>query len=142
MEKINKIETKTKPVDIPKGKIAVILIRGLINMTGKVVDTLSMLRLRKKHTCVVLENNPTNIGMLKKVKDYVTYGEIDDATLKELVSKRGKEDPNNKGKTKPFFALHPPVGGFERKGIKKAFTQKGVLGYRGAKINDLIKKML
>ena len=43
---------------------------------------------------------------------------------------------------KPFFRLHPPVGGFERKGIKVPFAQGGVLGYRKGKINDLIKKMI
>ena len=45
-------------------------------------------------------------------------------------------------KLKPFFRLHPPKGGFEKAGIKKPFTVKGALGYRGDKINDLIKKML
>ena len=43
---------------------------------------------------------------------------------------------------KQFFRLHPPVGGFERKGIKKPYSIGGALGYRKEKINDLIKKML
>ena len=66
--------------------------------------------------------------------DRTTYGEINEETHKELVAKRGKG--------KKYFALHPPRGGFERKGIKKSYTQKGALGYRGEKINDLIKRML
>ena len=40
------------------------------------------------------------------------------------------------------FALSPPRGGFERKGIKASFSDKGALGYRADKINDLLKKMM
>ncbi len=43
---------------------------------------------------------------------------------------------------KPFFRLSPPIGGFERAGIKKAYAEGGVLGYRGKEINKLISKML
>ena len=43
---------------------------------------------------------------------------------------------------KKFFRLSPPRKGFGRKGIKFAFTKGGALGYRGIKINDLIKRML
>ena len=76
--------------------------------------------------------------MLKKVKDFVAYGEITEATYKELKDKRGVKDPNNKGKLKPFFRLHPP-----RKGIKsKVHFPKGILGNNGDKINDLVERML
>ncbi|MBI5391709.1 50S ribosomal protein L30 [Candidatus Woesearchaeota archaeon] len=43
---------------------------------------------------------------------------------------------------KPYFRLKPPVHGFERGGVKKPFSIGGVLGYRGAKINDLLRRML
>ncbi|MFH1771048.1 MAG: uL30 family ribosomal protein [archaeon] len=140
-------EVKTAPEVKPKAlakkeKVAVVLIRGLVGITKTIKDTLFMLRLRKKHTCVVLENNAANQGMIRKVKDYVAYGEIDEATTKELISKRGKKNPAKEGRTKPFFELHPPRGGFERKGTKKSFKQGGALGYRGKKMNDLIKRML
>lgn len=41
-----------------------------------------------------------------------------------------------------FFHLHPPRGGFERKGIKAPFSIGGSLGYRGNAINALIERML
>ena len=123
---MNKTETK--------GKIAVILIRGLIDLRQDVKDTLRMLNLQKKNACVILEDNPVNRGMLKKVENHTTFGEITEETLKELQEKRPTE-------TK-YYSLHPPRGGFERKGIKKPFNLKGALGNRGEKINDLIKKML
>ncbi|MFH1589777.1 MAG: uL30 family ribosomal protein [archaeon] len=138
--KEQKKEEKSKPKS--KDKIAVILIRGLVGITVDIKDTLFLLRLRKKHTCVILEDNAVNQGMLKKVKDYVAYGEVSEATIKELISKRGKKNPKDPTRTKPFFELAPPRGGFERKGIKKPFKLGGALGYRKNKINDLIKKML
>ncbi len=134
-------ETKTAPAKAAKSsKVAVILIRGLIGIRHDIKETLFMLRLRKKHTCVVLDNNPTTKGMFRKIKDYVTFGEVSDETVKELESVRGKKDVN--GNLKPFFELAPPKGGFERKGTKKPFTVGGVLGYRGEKMNDLVRKML
>lgn len=125
-------------------KIAVIMVRGLIGIDKKKRDTLVMLRLYRKNYCVVLDNTPSITGMLKKVKDYVTWGEIDDETLKLLREKREEKTKNKEGKetVKPFFRLSPPRGGFERKGIKKPFNVGGALGYRRAKINELIKRMV
>ena len=154
-------------------KIAVIRIRGSIKVRREIKDTLKMLRLFNVNTCTLVSNTPSSIGMIKKIKDYVTWGEIDKDTLKSLLEKRGKL-PGNKRLTdsyikekinssfdtfsddflnlkkdlkdipglKPFFKLHPPEGGFERKGIKVPFSMGGVLGYRKEKINNLIKKML
>jgi len=115
-------------------KIAVILVRGLVEVKQEVKDTLRMLNLQKKHACVILEDNPVNRGMLKKVENYITYGEVTEETIKELKEKRPSD--------KKFHSLHPPIGGFERKGIKKPYNLKGALGNRGEKINDLIKKMI
>ncbi len=43
---------------------------------------------------------------------------------------------------KTFFRLHPPIKGFERAGIKKAYAEGGPLGYRGKDINELIERMI
>ena len=43
---------------------------------------------------------------------------------------------------KPYFRLHPPIKGFERKGIKMPFKKGGALGDREVKICDLILRML
>lgn len=126
------------------GKFGVILIRGVINVDKQVKDTLHNLRLRKKLSCVVVDNTPSNKGMLDKCKDYITWGEIDNETEKELKEKRGKKTKDKEGKEveKKFYNLHPPRKGFERKGIKVTFKVGGALGYRGDKINALIKRML
>lgn len=128
-------ENKTKE----KEKIAVIRIRG-VNKKGKEKnDTLDMLKLYRKNFCVILEKTPSMMGMVKKVSDCVTWGEVDNSVVKELEEKRGEK--TEKG-IKRFFRLNNPKGGFERKGIKMPFSEGGVLGYRGKKINDLIKRML
>ena len=139
-------------------KLAIVLVRGIVGLPQPVKDTLLLLKLNRKNHCVVVENNPVNLGMVKKVKDYVTWGEINDETFNELVDKRGVEFNTRLNDTKkkytyktleingkkyrPFFALNPPRKGFGRKGIKLSFTVGGALGDRKEKINDLIKRML
>ena len=117
--------------------IVVIRIKGQIGIDRRVDETLYRLRIRKKYACVVLKPTKENLGMIKKVSDFVAYGDIDDATYKELVEKRGKKV---NGKLKPFFCLHPPRGGMETK--KHFGVKRGVLGNNKDKINELIRRML
>jgi len=121
-------------------KIAVILIRGLIGVRHDIRETLYYLNLKKKHACVLVEDTPSVRGMLKKINDVATYGEVTEETIKALKDKR--EVKRADGTSKKFFSLAPPKGGFERKGIKQPFSVGGALGYRKEKINDLILKML
>ena len=115
-------------------KLAAILVRGLVEVRHEVKDTLRMLNLQKKNACVILDDTPVVRGMLKKCENHATFGEVSDEIVKLLKEKRPS--------AKKFYSLHPPRGGFERRGIKKPFKLKGALGYRGDKINDLIRKML
>ena len=73
------------------GKLAVVLVRGLVGLEQSQKDTLQMLRLNRKNFCVVVDNTPVMMGMIKKVKDFITWGEINDDTYKQLVEKRGEE---------------------------------------------------
>jgi len=123
-------------------KIAVIRIRGPVKVITGVADTLSMLRLQQKHVLVILPKTDSMLGMIKKAKDYITWGEINTETLKLVEEKRGEKDPKDPKKLKRFFRLNSPRKGFERKGIKVPFHLGGALGYRGEKINDLIRRMI
>lgn len=139
-------------------KLAVILVRGLVKTQQETQRTLQLLNLRRKNTCVLIENNVVHQGMANKVKDYITWGEISEEVVQELVSKRGmiykgrstdaKEKYEyktlniNGKKYKKYFRLNPPQKGFGRKGIKMPFKAGGALGYRGEKINDLIRRMI
>ena len=139
-------------------RFAVVLVRGLVDVSYGIKDTLAMLRLTRKNHCVVVADTPITRGMLQKVKDYATWGEISEEMFKQLVLKRGMPyegrltDSGKKysykvldvaGKAyKPYFRLNPPQKGFGRKGIKTPFNRGGALGYRSDKMNDLILRML
>ncbi|MCX6706704.1 MAG: uL30 family ribosomal protein [Candidatus Woesearchaeota archaeon] len=135
-------EKTVKPSEGNGEMLAVVLIRGLIDLRYDMLTTLKMLRLHKKHSCVIVPKNAVNLGMINKVKDFVAWGEIDGPTLKMLIEKRAEKSPRDPKKTKPFFRLSPPRKGFGRRGLKGSFKQGGALGYRGDKINDLITRML
>lgn len=114
--------------------IAVIRIKSEPMMSEKEERTLHILGLHNKYYCAVWANSPTIQGMLAKVQHLITWGPITEATLKTLKEKRGANNA--------FFKMHPPKGGFERKGIKVPFTLGGAYGNRKEKINELIMKML
>ncbi|MBS3176137.1 uL30 family ribosomal protein [Candidatus Woesearchaeota archaeon] len=117
---------------------------GCVKLRSDFEDTLRMLNMSRKFMCVVLDATPSVLGMVRKVKDYVTWGEVTPEVVITLQQKRGEKIKDREGKEvlKPFFRLHPPRGGFERKGMKVHFRQHGALGYRGTQINDLIKRMI
>lgn len=154
---VNTKKPKSENEPVTK-KLVVIRIRGSVKTPQKIIDTLFMLRLRRKNHCTVVEDSLANRGMINKVKDYVTWGEIDEDTYRELLTKKGKEyqgrgtDSKKKcsyksmeierKKYKRYFRLNPPLKGFGRKGVKVGFQAGGALGYRGEKINDLIRRML
>ena len=152
--------TKNKIEGIPK-MIAVIRISGMVKVRSSVAETLDRLRLRRKYSCVIVDLNNKNIaGMLKRVKHYIAFGEIDLKVLEKLVKERAESGEGRKHKVeanygdvakgllagkklsefklKPFFRLHPP-----RKGINsKLQYPKGVLGNNKKDINKLIERML
>ncbi len=137
---------------------AVIRLRGSIDMEREFLDTFRFLRLHRKMHCVVLNKNESVDGMLQKVKDWITWGEIDEEILRQLIDKRGRKlgdkrltkeeaekifqefKKGQKADIKPVFRLTPPSKGF-KKSLKQHFP-KGELGYRGKEINELLKRMI
>jgi len=117
-------------------KIAAIRLRGKFNVRKEIEDTLCLLGLKRKNTCVILEPTKQNLGMLRKAKDYITYGEISEEVLKKLLEKK---KPQKQTEKKIIFRLPNPKKGF--KSIKKGFNQGGDLG-RGDKINELLERII
>lgn len=151
----------------------VIRLTGSVHIKTDIGKTLNLLRLNKKNHCVVVPETKEIVGMIKKVKNAITWGELDEATIVKLILKRGRLPGNKRiteeyvkektGKTtdilakeitqgstklkeipglKPVFRLNPPSKGLERKGLKKEFSMGGSWGYRGVKINELLKRMI
>ncbi len=123
-------------------RLAVVRIRGVTGVKEPIARTLKLLNLHKVNYCTIVEDTPANKGMIIKAKDYITWGEVDDATLKELLTKRGEPNPRKKGHTKPFFRLNPPRKGYGKHGVKHTFKEGGGSGQRGPKINELLKRMI
>ncbi|NIP41112.1 MAG: 50S ribosomal protein L30 [Candidatus Aenigmarchaeota archaeon] len=140
---------------------AVVRVRGGVNVRKELKDTLRMLRLTRINHCVLFRKDPKIEGMIKKVKDFVTWGEISDKVLEKLVSQRGRMLGDRKLDVKevkgilsklkkvknlkeiegfkPVFRMSPPRKGYE--GTKQPFP-RGALGYRGEEINKLLERMM
>ncbi|MSS75226.1 hypothetical protein EXS73_03395 [Candidatus Pacearchaeota archaeon] len=137
--------------------ILVIRISGMVEVPTTVNDTLSRIRLRRKYAAVLMKETEDNYKLLSHVRNFVAFGTIDNATLIELIAKRGQVMKGKKIDAakvaaevekkslpdlglKPFFRLHPPRGGIKSK-LHYPLTG-GVLGDNKADINVLVRRML
>lgn len=152
-------------------RLIVIRVRGTVNVRREINDTLKMLRLHKPHHAVIVKNTPSIMGMIRKVKDYIAYGEIDEETLVKLLNKRGRLGGNRR-LTEEYLKQNTQFGSIEElakdlmnfevelkdldevkpvfrlrpphkgyNGIKKPKTLGGTLGY-WPDINELVKRMI
>ena len=151
---------------------AIIRVRGIVNVNPDIKRTLKLLRLTKVNHCTLLEENKVYKGMLQKVKDYTTWGEIDKETLPKLMESRGML-VGDKQITEEYIKSATSYNTFEKlsqaildnkfkykeipdvkplfrlsppkkgyEGIKRSFKNGGALGYRGKEINKLIGRMI
>ena len=151
---------------------AIIRLRGKHDLRDSISDTLKMLHLTRQNHCVIVPQDPTYTGMLAVVKDFVTWGEIDDQTLAKALLRRGRavgdkpiDDAFVKAHSRfnSIWDLSQAVAKGEAtlrevqdlrpvlrlhppvrglRGIKRGFHDGGDLGYRGNAINALIERML
>ena len=130
-----------------------------------------MLNLTRNNHAVLIDNRPAFLGMLKTVRNFITWGEASYETVSLMMKEKARLAGNKKPtdeyaqkngyesleelaqamfkcqveywklpNVKPVFRLHPPTKGFKGK-VKKDYGTGGELGYRGEKINELIKRM-
>jgi len=152
--------------------ICAVRVRGTIRASRDVRETLQMLHLTRNNYAVLIDDRPSFLGMLKTAQNFITWGEASKETVNMLIIKRGRLVGNKKlteeyaqtagfksldalagaifnchtdhwklPNMQPVFKLHPPTKGFKGK-IKKSYGTDGELGYRGEKINELIKRMV
>jgi large subunit ribosomal protein L30 len=152
--------------------IIAVRVRGTISAPLEVRETLKMLRLTRNNYAVLIDNRPSFLGMLKTAQNFITWGEASKEAVATLIKERGKlvggknltdEYAQKMGyksleelaeailsckaeywklpKIQPVFKLHPPTKGFKGK-IKKSYGVGGEVGYRGEKINELIRRMV
>lgn len=110
------------------GSFILVRIRGTVHVTGKTRDTLEMLRLNRPNHAVVIPKTESYLGMVNRVKDYVAYGDVDEATMVALLKGRGRlmgdvpiTDDFVKGATAGKFAT---VDAFAKAVVKGEATMK------------------
>jgi len=83
---------------------AILRVRGTVDVPPDVEHTLKLLRLHKPNHLVIYPiETPGLKGMLQKVKDWVTWGELDYATLLLLLERRGRA-PGNRRLTPEYLS--------------------------------------
>ena len=152
--------------------LVAVRIRGLSDIPQVTKDTLMMLRLTRNCHATLLDDRPAYVGMLRKSKNCLTWGEVSQETIAFLLKKRGKLTGDKK-LTDEYaeelgykslddlaealfnvnieFSSLPELKPLFRlrpptkgfKGkVKKSYAAGGEAGYRGDAINDLLKRML
>jgi large subunit ribosomal protein L30 len=133
--------------------LAVVRVRGRARVRKSITETLNRLNLKRVNNLVILFGNKSNLGMISKSVDFITFGEINGEVLSSLLKKQGveaKQDTiddlmNGRKSVKDLkielpVRMHPPKHGYT--GIKLGHSIGGALGYRGESINQLIKRMM
>ncbi len=73
-----------------KKRVAVVRVRGKVRVRGSIEDTMKLLNLTRVNHCVIIDDGDQYNGMVRKVKDYVTWGEINKEVFAKLIEKRGR----------------------------------------------------
>lgn len=71
-------------------QLAVVRVRGCVHVKQDIADTLKLLHLTKVNHSVVVDDRPQYKGMLLKVRDYITWGTVNEEMLQRLLTKRGR----------------------------------------------------
>ena len=159
-------------VDEKGSCLALLRIRGNVGIRKEYEYVFRLLHLTRKNHVTLLEETKSNLGMLRKIKDYSTWGEVTPETLFLLLEKKGRLKGNKKitndyVKTElgfssiaelaqaiyiseiNFWKLYNVKPLFRlhppRKGFRKSVRNpypKGELGYRGEEINKLLLRMI
>ena len=103
--------------------VAVVRIRGRVNVRSDITETLNRLRLKRVNNCSLIKQHPVAARHdTTRCENYVAYGEIDEPTLTKLLARHakslsakdvlaGKYDAVKFKEMMPF-RLHPPRKGY------------------------------
>jgi len=152
--------------------LAVVRVRGVSDISREVNETMKMLHLERSCHATLVNNSPAYLGMLKKARNYLAWGEISRETLTLLLKKRGRLIGNKKltdeyaqkaGKKaldelaeailKGELEFHKlpnikpifrlhPPSGGFKGTVKRGYAAGGVTGYQKENINKLLKQMI
>ena len=149
----------------------VLRIKGQVDVPHWADTTLKLLKLEKKFRATIIPAKENTLGMLNKVKHYVSWQEIDPTLAKELLDKKGRKSGYQKitpedlteigfknmdelaaslaeGKTS-LSKLKPLKPWFAlsppkhgfKKSTKRMYGQKGVLG-QNKELETIVRNMI
>jgi large subunit ribosomal protein L30 len=151
--------------------LAVVRVRGISDISREIKETLNILHLTRNCHATLIDDRPSYLGMLRKARNYLTWGEISKESIKLLLEKRGRLVGNKKLTEKytqeigyeslsdlaeAIYKLRVEYASLldakpifrlrpPKKGfkgkVKRSYTAGGVTGYRGEAINELIRRM-
>lgn len=151
-------------------RVAVVRIRGSVNVNKGIEDTMKLMNLTKVNHMVFVEEDPTHTGMLRKAHGYITWGAVDADDVVNTLTMRGEvtggikltEDHvkknssfksiaefakafvDNKAEIKDVQGLKPVFRMHPPRkghgGIKRSFKEGGALGARES-MKELLHKM-
>jgi large subunit ribosomal protein L30 len=152
--------------------LVAVKVRGTVSAVRETRETLDLLHLTHSNHAVLIDSRSAYRGMLRRVGNYVTWGEPTKETVSMMLQKRGRLAGGKKltdeyiqkagfksiddfaeaiVNCKVTFQKLPDVQPLFKlhppsKGYKgktkKGFKAGGEAGYRGEAINDLIKRMI
>jgi large subunit ribosomal protein L30 len=152
--------------------LAVIRLRGSVGIDKEREYAFKLIRLTRKNHTVLIGDSRSNIGSIRKIKDYATWGEVTPDTVIQLLEKRGRLEGGKrlteeyvkkalgyssiKDLSRAIYDLKIKMNALPkvkpifrlhppRKGFVGSVKKpypEGELGYRGESINQLILKMI
>jgi len=157
----------------PGGKyLALIRIRGDVGIRKELEHVFKLMHLTRKNHATLIEETASNLGSIKRIKDYSTWGEVTLKTISLLLKKKGILRGNKK-LTDDYVKNELNYASIEdlakaiyysrinfwklpnikpifrlhppRKGFRGSIRKpypEGELGYRGESINQLIIRMI
>ena len=149
----------------------VVRIRGQADVPQWARTTLDLLKLEKKFRATILPAKENTLGMLNKIKHYISWQEIDISTTKELLDKKGRKAgykkittddlpkigfktidelasslTEGKASLSKLSPLKPwfalsPPKKGFKRSTKKLYAQKGILGHN-KELAEIVKRMM
>jgi large subunit ribosomal protein L30 len=149
----------------------VVRIKGQADVPHWATTTLKLLKLDKKFRATIIPAKENTLGMLNKIKHYISWQEIDISTTKELLDKKGRKAgykkittddlpeigfktiddlasslTEGKASLSKLSPLKPwfalaPPKHGFKRSTKKLYGQKGVLGHN-KELNTLVRSMM
>jgi large subunit ribosomal protein L30 len=152
--------------------LALIRLRGNVGIRKELEYVFNLLHLARKNHATLMNESASNLGMIRKIQDYSTWGEVNLETISMLLRKRGILKGNAKltddyvesalgyasieelaeaiYESRQNFWKLPKVKPIFRlhppqKGFRGSIRKpypSGELGYRGRDINRLLMRMI